>query len=158
MVMAGLATSSHMISATLLSLGKICSVYRGIYADIFSVCFLLCRALLFTVAKIKIYYKASDDCDHSLHSKFLYLWPFLKSYGHDLYGQIKLQNRLTEFCILLSLCHFFQNFYRQMSWNGCSCQACSFCVRKIEKLWNLPSLSPRYAITGFILPPRYLTQ
>ena len=28
--MAGLATSSHMISATLLSLGKICSVYRGI--------------------------------------------------------------------------------------------------------------------------------
>ena len=29
--MAGLATSSHMISATLLSLGKICSVYRGIY-------------------------------------------------------------------------------------------------------------------------------
>ena len=29
LVMAGLATSSHMISATLLSLGKICSVYRG---------------------------------------------------------------------------------------------------------------------------------
>ena len=53
MVMAGLATSSHMISATLLSLGKICSVYRGIYTNIFSVCFLLCRALLFTVAKIK---------------------------------------------------------------------------------------------------------
>ena len=41
MVMAGLATSTHMISATLLSLGKICSVYRGIYANMFSVCLLL---------------------------------------------------------------------------------------------------------------------